>query len=184
MSKGGEFERSVCKSLSLWWTHGKRDDIFWRTAGSGGRATTRGKHGKSTANSDGDITAIDPIGQPLLDIVTLELKRGYSWAPALHELIDKPDGRAAKLYKQWFKQARQSHEQAGSFAWMIIHKRDRCKAIVIMPRVFAAYISPLGGPSCFTVRVLGDGIAIEAYPLEDFINLVSPEHIKTLSKKV
>ena len=36
--KGSEFEREMCKCLSLWWTDSKRDDVFWRSAQSGGRA--------------------------------------------------------------------------------------------------------------------------------------------------
>ena len=80
MGKGAKFEREISKALSRWWTEGERDDIFWRTSQSGGRATTRKKQGKSTKNQDGDICATDPIGQPLLDITTIELKVGYkSW---------------------------------------------------------------------------------------------------------
>ena len=43
--KGGEYERTVCKKLSLWVSNGTRDDIFWRSAMSGGRATLQRKKG-------------------------------------------------------------------------------------------------------------------------------------------
>ena len=36
-SKGSPFERELCVKLSDWWTGQIDSDIFWRTAGSGGR---------------------------------------------------------------------------------------------------------------------------------------------------
>ena len=67
-SKGSAFEREISKSLSLWYTEGERDDIFWRSSQSGGRATTRAKKGKKTAASYGDITALDNRGEPFTDL--------------------------------------------------------------------------------------------------------------------
>lgn len=76
--KGSEFEREISKRLSLWWSDGKRDDIFWRTSGSGARATTRRKKSQKTAYEYGDITFTDPDGKPFIDYFLVELKRGYS----------------------------------------------------------------------------------------------------------
>ncbi|MBM3120244.1 MAG: hypothetical protein FJ006_12010, partial [Chloroflexi bacterium] len=59
-SKGASFERDISRQLSLWWTHGERDDVFWRSSMSGGRATVRAKKGQKTAYQNGDITATDP----------------------------------------------------------------------------------------------------------------------------
>ena len=78
MAKGSQFERDICRELSIWWTQGERDDIFWRTSGSGARATTRAKKGDATANSAGDIGYLDEIGKPFLDYFMVELKRGYT----------------------------------------------------------------------------------------------------------
>ncbi|MCL2347114.1 MAG: hypothetical protein FWC50_02515, partial [Planctomycetaceae bacterium] len=60
-----------------------RDDLFWRSSSSGGRATQRTKQGKRTANSAGDIAAMDADAQELLKIFTFELKVGYSNLDAL-----------------------------------------------------------------------------------------------------
>lgn len=130
MGKGSNFEREVCKRLSLWWTELEtkpRDDVFWRSSISGGRATVRAKTGKSTFGSYGDIAAVDPIGLPLLKLVTIELKRGYSkHSPG--ELFD-----STKFQKSPFSEAVQQAERcarlAGSFGWMLIHRRDRKAAI-------------------------------------------------------
>jgi len=75
--KGKAFERKVSKELSLWWTDGGRDDVFWLTSQSGGRATTRRRKDVQTKNQGGDIGLIDPIGQPFIDNFFLELKDGY-----------------------------------------------------------------------------------------------------------
>lgn len=73
-AKGADFERKVCKALSLWVTMGKRDDVFWRSAMSGGRATIRFNRGIEGRVQLGDITAIDAAGTKLTDCVVIECK--------------------------------------------------------------------------------------------------------------
>ena len=77
MAKGSGFEREISHALSHWWSYGTRDDIFWRTAGSGARATMRSKKQLKTMNQYGDLTTIDPTGQPFIDNNLIEIKRGY-----------------------------------------------------------------------------------------------------------
>ena len=67
--KGSQFEREVCKALSLWVTNGKRGDVFWRSAMSGGRATMF-----SDVRQCGDICAVAPEGVPLTDHYFIECK--------------------------------------------------------------------------------------------------------------
>lgn len=131
-SKGSVFERQVCGDLSRWWTHGERDDVFWRTAGSGGRATTRQQRGKQTAGGHGDIAAVDPIGEPLMRAFCFELKRGYS-RDTVHHVIDRPDRAAEQVWEAFVAQAAASAEGAGSVSWAIIAKRDRREAMLWLP---------------------------------------------------
>ena len=72
--KGGSFEREICKKLSEWVSNGKSDDLFWRSAMSGGRATVRKKKDKETASGQGDITAVTPAGNKLTDRFVIECK--------------------------------------------------------------------------------------------------------------
>lgn len=72
-AKGAEFERSVCKRLSLWVTDGERTDVFWRSAMSGGRATVARNKGEHVRQS-GDITAVASEGHALTDKLYFELK--------------------------------------------------------------------------------------------------------------
>lgn len=72
--KGAGFERFVCKQLSLWLTHGKKEDCFWRSAMSGGRATVGRKGGKDLARQAGDVCAVSPEGHKLTDRFYIECK--------------------------------------------------------------------------------------------------------------
>lgn len=130
--KGGEFEREFCKDLSRWWTNGARDDIFWRTAGSGGRATARRKQGRTTANSNGDIMATDVLGIPLLNVFAFELKRGYS-KHTIVDVFDKAPNSALQEYENWIVQAEESQRNSDAESWAIVTRRDRRVAMLYMP---------------------------------------------------
>jgi hypothetical protein len=130
-NKGGAFERLICKKLSLWWTDGKRDDIFARTASSGGRATQRSKKNLTTFGQYGDIQAADPIGQPLIDLAVIECKDGYA-SNSIADLLDK-EPRHNPLYEQFIKQARQSNCESDSEYWLLIARRRGRQIMVFMP---------------------------------------------------
>lgn len=72
--KGSGFEREVCVAMSKWTTAGQRDDIYWRSAMSGGRATVQFKAGKKNLTQGGDISAVDPLGHKLLGHFAVECK--------------------------------------------------------------------------------------------------------------
>lgn len=130
--KGFSFERLICHQLSQWWSGSDDRDIFWRTAGSGGRATNRFKKGKKTVHC-GDICAVSPDGKPLTDLLTLELKRGYTSA-SLTNLMDRTDWSAIKDWEEWITKAEVAKENSGSFSWAIICRRDQRKAIITFPK--------------------------------------------------
>ncbi len=71
--KGSAFEREICVKLSQWVSKGTRNDIFWRTAMSGGRATVFKKKG-ALMRQAGDVTAVSFEGHDLTDNFYLELK--------------------------------------------------------------------------------------------------------------
>lgn len=74
-SKGAAFERGVCVSLSRWLTQGTRDDIFWRSAMSGGRATVAfASKGKKLSAQSGDISCVDPLGGRFIKAFSVECK--------------------------------------------------------------------------------------------------------------
>jgi len=97
VAKGGDFERSFSKELSVWW--GGKDDIFWHTCGSGARATVRNKRGKDAASQFGDIFATDEAGKMLEDNWSIELKTGYA-VKSSKKLTDK-NGKQVKILNRW-----------------------------------------------------------------------------------
>jgi hypothetical protein len=128
-AKGSAFERLICKQLSMWWTGGVRDDVFWRSSNSGGRAKVRGRQGRQTFGQYGDVQATDPIGQQLIDFCTIEIKRGYKHH-AICDLLDKPAHAAKQQCEAWLEQANTDHEAAGSIGYMLITQRDRKAPLV------------------------------------------------------
>ncbi len=126
--KGSAFEREFAKKLSLWWSEGKADDWFWRVGGSGGRATNRAKQGKTTSNGCGDIGAQCHEAQRLLNLVTFELKRGYS-STTIQDLLDKPKG--PNQMRDFIEQAKRSASTAGTPYWILVLKRDKREELVV-----------------------------------------------------
>lgn len=179
--KGSQFERDLCRLLSLWWTAGEREDVFWRTSQSGGRSTTRAKKGKKTFGQCGDIQATDPIGRPLLEVVTIEAKKGYNKETAFNAL-DKPKrfGKTVQCgWEQFVEQAEREAREAGTDNWLVIHKRDSREAIVYMPeRFFRFHQTALDRavPSLW-LRAEG-GRSFFAMTLTQFTALISPERVR------
>ncbi len=196
MAKGSSYEREICNQFSLWWSAGKRDDIFWRAAGSGNRAKVRGRSGRGTAGQHGDICATDPIGAVLIDLFTIEIKRGYS-SQTITDLLDKPARAGTQCWDAFFDQVLESHDHAGSYAWMIINRRDRREAMVWHPWHILADLQrhgALGGPKpvpCARITALarrtnGGHTKIDAIGmrLSDWLLAVRPEHLRALARVV
>jgi hypothetical protein len=74
--KGAQFERDVCRVFSLWVSKGQREDCFWRSAMSGGRATLKARKGLAdkAQSQCGDLSSIHPLGELLLRIFLVECK--------------------------------------------------------------------------------------------------------------
>jgi len=128
--KGGNFENKMCKELSLWFSSGERDDLFTRTASSGGRFTLRKKTNKDTANQEGDITATTSEGLLLVNACCLEMKTGYkNWS--IMDILDKPvrNGKSTpQTFELFYQQACESTK------WpVIIAKKDGRKELIFYP---------------------------------------------------
>jgi hypothetical protein len=72
--KGQDFERTVCRQLSLWLSGGANANLLWRSSQSGGRATTLAKSGTDLSVQAGDVAAIDPAGDCFTRTVFVECK--------------------------------------------------------------------------------------------------------------
>jgi hypothetical protein len=143
MAKGSAFERLICRRLTRWLDPAAEDVLFWRTAGSGGRATTRTKTAKhTTAAHCGDIAAIDDRGAFLTKMITFELKAGYPRAQ-LHHLI-APSNRGGRcVYDEWIGQATKSAAAAGSPFWAILHHQRGREVVMTGPDLLFNSLIPI-----------------------------------------
>ncbi len=193
MGKGGDFEREVCKELSLWWTDGERNDIFWRTPGSGARATTRKKQGLKTADSAGDMLSMHESGKPLTKQCLFEFKRGYggirkrktrgkpSEELSILSIIDNPQWMKTepKLLVIWEK-AEAERKAHGLLFTIIIFKRDRkARIICVNDETFRFMLFKNGNyvrPPVATVLV--DKFTIHLMRFDDWLKWCRPETFK------
>lgn len=182
-AKGSAFERWFCGQLSLWWSGGKDTDIFWRTAGSGGRATNRGRKGKQTAGAYGDIAATDHRGQPVLSLMAIEVKRGYQ-KDTIQDALDKPAHAARQTYEDWILQAEQSAKLAGSVGWAVVFRRNRRVAMIMLPQFLWSFlrravmgdVTPIPFMTAW-LPVQGNLRIVVMMPLQAFLEAVQPFHV-------
>lgn len=73
MSKGGENERKIAKTLTKWLTGKNKPYMFWRQDASGGLATVHVENKHMT----GDICSIHPDSEWFTNIFSIEAKTGY-----------------------------------------------------------------------------------------------------------
>jgi hypothetical protein len=180
MAKGGNFEREVSKDLSLWWSNGERDDIFWHTGGSGSRFTSRRKQNKDTAYQGGDITFTDPIGEPLIKMFSIELKTGYgskrkskaqrrkvitNWA--LMDFLDSNQG--LPIFGEFWAQSLEDAELSGREPLLIFRRNMMKRCIALWLTTFEIIVGVNPKPSDINLLILsvdwGDVIVL---PLEPF----------------
>jgi len=174
-SKGSSYEREISKRLSKWWTNGERDDVFWRSQQSGGRATQRAKKGKTTKNQEGDIQAMDPIGQPLIDKVSIELKCGYPNF-GIDQIIQSK--RKNFLLLDFIEQCKRESEPTNRDFWLIV-KQDFKKEIVIYNRRFHSFLLSINVKFKTYVHFFINDEHYFCTELEKFLELVHPEAIRS-----
>ena len=187
--KGNAFERKIAGQLSEWWTNGERDDVFWKSDNSGGRASARDKKGKTTANSYGDLCVLDPIGNRLMQAFTFELKTGYPKI-SIFDLIETVQrGKSPSELEKWIEGAQADADGAGSVSWALIVQRTGRKAILMIPgwvymylRTWAPGIRKIR-PMCSIIAKLRTAdkrtrdMNLQCCILEDFLEQVSKKSI-------
>ncbi len=187
--KGGKFERDMGKALSLWWTDNVTDDVFYRTASSGGRATVRAKGKKVTYGQYGDLQAVNPVGKPLMDLCVVECKDGYP-GQSPFDLLDEPRKQNPK-FRGFFEQCLDEQKQAKTPFWMLIARRKGKVPMVYIPQIM--YKTLCGKPwvhikeaypkAILTVQVFSIPRRIFCLQLTQFLTLVRPGDIIKMTKE-
>jgi hypothetical protein len=124
--KGASFERSVCKSLSLWVSGGLHEDWFWRSAMSGGRATVGQRTGKHLAWHAGDISPTAPGAERLSEFFYIECKCVKSLD--LNSWIFRRTGRGLQFWKDACVKANIYNKYP-----MLIAKENVTRTLLIVP---------------------------------------------------
>lgn len=172
--KGAQFERDVCEFLSQWLSEGKRKDLFWRSAMSGGRATVARKRGKHLKAQEGDITATHPIGHKLTNLFLIECK----FYANLNILSMMEDGEVKTGLAFFWDKLCEDAEKSNKYP-MLIAKENRRKPLLILTSLGLDEFQPLD--------ILDDEVA--AFPrrgaslfyLEEFFSASDPRYLKQIN---
>lgn len=176
-NKGGAWERNFSKQLSLWWSNGESDSIFWRSASSGAMATIRAKQNKDTQGSYGDISAINESGYALINFATFELKVGYADTDLLAEI----DSDAKKLtFREHINQVVNDAKLAGNHPFLIINRDRRKPCIFFEKNVYNDMKSYCGNlpDSVKYVELWDTEYKWVGFRLEEFFNWANPGYFK------
>jgi len=176
MKKGSSFERKFSKFLSLWWTRGEHDDRFYRSAGSGARATARKGRNQATFMQAGDIAATHPDANPLMQFLTFELKCGYNDSSVSDVFDTLPTAKTNKWLSFW-EQAKTGAANNGSFGWMLVTQRTRRTPMVWVPAHVASALRMIGVPAPPIQFRLPDHSIGHGSPMEEWFEDVMPEDI-------
>ncbi len=184
MGKGEDFEREQCRYLSMWWTEGRRDDVFWRNRR---RITYKDPSGKHQL---GDVMSMDPEGLPLVETFNIELKRGYSktrkgkrvknvpWD--VLDLIDYITSSERNVFLEFWRQtlddARLSNRSP-----MLIFKRDYHSPVVCVDLKTLHSFSPfLGAPPKIYIVVSIEEDKLFLFREDEFFSWLTPDIVKII----
>jgi hypothetical protein len=198
--KGNEFERSICKAMSYWFSYDERDDLFWRTSQSGGRATTRRKKGLQTAGAAADMMATHPLGKPLIQACLFEMKRGYSDKHKIIKskatgkvgirkvrhglevltILDKLEKSKEPVLLEWWKKVEEERIIIKRNFSFIIFRRDAKRSCIVMDQKTHNFIRMKNGPNASREIQIKFDISESISPLvimklEDFMEWCNPK---------
>lgn len=189
MAKGSVWERECSKMLSLWATAGTRDDVIWRTSGSGSRWSNRRKRGNDTYNQAGDLCATDPCAQFLFDFLLVECKRGYAKGKPSDSInvlywLDRPVNTKPPLLAQWWEKADKERLKAGRSRVVLLFRRTGKRACIVLERDLMGDLEDYNGQYTHHVIALymAGGPTLLVCDLEKWLEWCPPEAIKRMQE--
>ena len=168
-TKGSNFEREVCKTLSLWLSHGADSSLFTRNVLSGGAYTRR----TSDRGTPGDLAASDPRSHAFIQKYCVECKHHrdlllseFVLRPrrlsSLGQIIDKTDRQATEVRRYFFIVAKQNNREPVVLLPEIVGNLLAVQLRRIQKKVDITYHLFFGG-DVFCMR------------LPDFVAFITPE---------
>lgn len=126
-SKGAAYERTLAVMLSLWLTDNQREDVLWRTAMSGGRATVARRKGRSAEAQAGDLQPTDKVADWFCSTFLIEAKRykSFEWARDVTEARSARPAKATQRVLEVALHTQDEAERAGREAPLVFLRADR-----------------------------------------------------------
>jgi hypothetical protein len=146
------------------------------------------KTGQKTFGQYGDIHAVDPIGQPLMDLVTIEAKKGYNKESAFNAMDKIPVGGMTHpcQWEKFLEQVRTDSKNAGTPYWMLVHRRDHRDIMVFIPLGLCEALGRLRQAQPSMLITTQEGLQVFATTFDEFIECADPEEIRWMlpAKKI
>ena len=169
--KGSEFERDICKYLSVWLTGKEKPYQFWRMPASGGLATIS----EENADMSGDIRALTQEAAFVTDTFSIEAKNGYPTTDFHQHFANTKTFNIKAFWKQCIGDARISNKYA-----MLIFKKKGKKPIIgiestVNDKIKGILISLPSMSIKFSKQEYPE---IVFYDFKDFFKFITPQIIK------
>jgi len=148
----------------MWVSDHTRDDLYWRSAMSGGRDTVRRRfQKKGTQTQGGDISAIDPMGDPLIKAFSIECKHLNQLD--YHMPVYGLHGKLVKAWRQTRKKAKQC-----KLAPLLIAKQNFKEEMVFSNKAGAILLLTCGMPQ-HGIRIILPTYGIFGFYFRDILLL-------------
>lgn len=172
-SKGGTFERDICKYLSKWIQGTEKPYIFWRGRGSGGVFTQDISSGEDFA---GDIYLVRPDGKFLTDMFSIECKNGYPKATIDYHLKYNKTDSIRDFWEQCTNDATLTKRHP-----LLIYKKLGIKPtfVGIDQKGKDMFDTLLTGVRYTHLHYADKLPDLYLYSMDEFFKLVRPEHLRT-----
>lgn len=173
-AKGSEFERSICKRLSLWLTGKEKPVVFWRSPASGGLGTI-----KTAENVSGDIVSISDVSKWVCEKFSIECKNGYPSADLFKHI--KNNIKNDEIEQFWEQCIRDSRTE-NKHGILVFKKKGNQPIIGIEKSVYGQLIEmSIDLNKCIILHYDNDLPPLVLLDFDDFLNKVKPLHIKNIS---
>ena len=186
MGKGDNFEREVCRLLSIWWTDGTNDDVCWRNR------TRRTSKTPKAEKQLGDLIPTHPTFIPFTGVFNVELKTGYKKTKGgsrykqvpwdLLDLIDSKD--EGKVFKAFWAQTVLDARISQRFPLLIFKRDYHTPVVAIWTSHFNKLRSIIGEPKKMDmIRIYpknNDIDTIHLFAFHKFFNWLHPDAVKMI----
>jgi hypothetical protein len=174
-AKGSEWERKLCKFLTVWATGNEKPYVFWRTPGSGSFVTN-----KVSTDASGDIISILPEGRFFTDIISCEAKIGYEDTDLFKHFKLNKNNTIETFWAQCIRDSRTANKYG-----MLIYKKKLYPSIVGIEADMVKLLvkQKLELPKSLTINFKNELPDMVMYDFETLFSIVLPINIMKIKQK-